>query len=119
MLRCPCLCAKGLLRRKAGGDRMADELLRALLLPAEARLVVAIATNTVAEGVRRHGLEGAGAIALGRALVAGGLLATMTKHDERVALQISGSGPLSSITVDARGSGLVRGYVSPPGVSVP
>jgi molecular chaperone Hsp33 len=51
------------------------------------------------------------AVALGRAVTSGLLLATLTKDEEQVTLQILGNGPLGGITVDARSSGRVRGYL--------
>jgi molecular chaperone Hsp33 len=52
---------------------------------------------------------------LGRAVTAGLTLATLTKDEEQVTLQILGKGPLGSITVDARSSGRVRAYLKHPG----
>jgi len=43
------------------------------------------------------------------------LLATLTKDDERVTLQVLGDGPLGGVTVDANGSGTARAYVKHPG----
>ena len=54
-------------------------------------------------------------MALGRGLTAGLLLATLTKDDERVTLQILGNGPLGGITVDANAAGTARAYVKHPG----
>jgi len=41
-------------------------------------------------------------------------LATLTKGEERVTVQIKGDGPIGSITADANGHGQVRGYVANP-----
>src|SRR5439155_19183181 len=76
------------------------------------RVVAAITTAVVAEGARRHELSPAAAIAVGRALTSGLLLATLTKGEERATLQIMGDGPLGSITVDANGAGDARGYAA-------
>ena len=46
-------------------------------------------------------MVGAAAIAVARAATAGLLLATLTKDEERVTLQILGDGPLGTLTVDA------------------
>jgi molecular chaperone Hsp33 len=74
-------------------------------------VVVATATQTVREITRRHDAHGVAAVALGRAVTSGLLLATLTKDEEQVTLQILGNGPLGGITVDARSSGRVRGYL--------
>jgi molecular chaperone Hsp33 len=98
---------------------MPDELLRALLDPPRVRVVATVTTETVQAAVGRHGTVGAATVALGRALTSGLLLATLTKGEERVTLQIAGDGPISLITVDADDAGSVRGYLSPRGVPVP
>lgn len=70
----------------------------------------AITTEITWEACRRHELRGAEAIVLGRALTAGCLLATLTKHDdERVRIHVNSDGPLGRVLVDARGDGGVRG----------
>jgi molecular chaperone Hsp33 len=96
---------------------MPDQLVRALLDPPRVRVVAALTTDTVREAARRHGTVGAATVALGRALTSGVLLATLTKGDERVTLQIVGDGPITQISVDANDAGDVRGYLSPHGVA--
>jgi molecular chaperone Hsp33 len=96
-----------------------DELVRALLDPPRVRVVAALTTETVREAARRHGTVGAATVALGRTMTAGVLLATLTKGDERVTLQIAGDGPITQITADSNDAGQVRGYVSPHGVAAP
>jgi len=88
-----------------------DEIIRCLLENSRARVVMATATKTVREITRRHDARGVAAVALGRAVTSGLLLATLTKDEEQVTLQILGNGPLGGITVDARSSGRVRGYL--------
>jgi molecular chaperone Hsp33 len=91
-----------------------DQILRALVEGERARVVVATATGAVREMARRHGMCGVPAVALGRAAIAGLLLATLTKDEEQVTLQVLGDGPLGGVTVDARSSGRVRGFVKRP-----
>jgi len=74
------------------------------------RVCAAITTGLVADAARRHELSAAASRAVGRALTSGVLLATLTKGEERVTVQLMGDGPLGSITVDANGTGDVRGY---------
>ena len=79
------------------------------------RVVAALTTGVAREAARRHQAGAAGAIALGRGITAGLLLATLTKDDEQVTLQVLGDGPLGGITVDASGAGTARAYVKHPG----
>jgi len=87
-----------------------DHLIRAIDRVANIRIVAAVTTELTAEAVRRHQLSPAASCALGRALSSSLMLATLTKGDERVTLQIVGEGPLGSVTADANGQGEVRGY---------
>lgn len=87
-----------------------DQLVRAIDRERHIRVCAAVTTTLVADAARRHELSAAAARAVGRALTSGVLLATLTKGDERVTVQISGDGPIGSITVDANGNGDVRGY---------
>lgn len=91
-----------------------DRLLRGLDADKAIRVVAAVTTALVREAAQRHGLRGASAVLLGRALTAGCLLATLTKRDdERVRIEMRGDGPLGRLLVDARGDGRVRGcYLS-------
>ena len=89
--------------------------MRSLIEGGRARVVVATATDAVREMVLRHQTLGIPAVALGRSALAGLLLATLTKDEEQVTLQVLGNGPLGGVTVDARSSGRVRGFVKRPG----
>jgi molecular chaperone Hsp33 len=97
--------------KKLGGD----QIMRSLIEGGQARVVVATATHAVREMVLRHKTLGVPAVALGRGALAGLLLATLTKDEEQVTLQVLGNGPLGGVTVDARSSGRVRGFVKRPG----
>jgi molecular chaperone Hsp33 len=98
-----------------GNDETRDEIIRCLIADLPVRIVAALTTGLAREAARRHGAGPAGAIGLGRGLTAGLLLATLTKDDERVTLQVLGDGPLGGITVDASGTGTARAYVKRPG----
>lgn len=91
-----------------------DTIVRCLLDKGRARVVAAITTDTVREIARRHAVNGTAAIALGRATSAGLMLATLTKDDEQVTLQVLGHGPWKGVTVDARSSGQLRAYLKHP-----
>src|SRR5258708_21775926 len=93
------------------GGASGDHIARAIWNGGTARVVAAITAATAREAVRRHGAAGPAALALARGTTAGLLLATLTKDDERVTLQVLGDGPLAGVTVDARSSGGVRAYV--------
>jgi molecular chaperone Hsp33 len=91
-----------------------DQIMRGLIEGSRVRVVVATATHAVREMVLRHKTLGVPAVALGRGAVAGLLLATLTKDEEQVTLQVLGNGPLGGVTVDARSSGRVRAFVKRP-----
>ena len=99
---------------EGAADEDRDEIVRGVLVDLPVRIVAAVTTSVAREAARRHQAGPAGAIALGRGLTAGLLLATLTKDDERVTLQVLGNGPLGGITVDANGAGTARGYVKHP-----
>jgi len=96
-----------------------DRIARGLMGDGAARVVAVVATHLVQEAVRRHGATGPAAIAMGRAAVAGLLLATLAKDEERVTLQILGQGPLGAVTVDASGAGTARVFVTKPQAVAP
>jgi molecular chaperone Hsp33 len=88
-----------------------DEIVRGIVAGGVARLIAVTATDVAREAVRRHGATGAAAVALARGATAGLLLATLTKDEERVTLQLLGNGPLGGLTVDATAAGTARAYV--------
>src|SRR4051812_2075892 len=98
---------------------MHDHLIRAIAREANLRIACAMTTHLVTEGATRHALSPTATCAVGRALTSGVLLATLTKGEERVTLQLVGDGPLGSITVDANGAGHVRGYALHPTAGPP
>jgi molecular chaperone Hsp33 len=91
-----------------------DVLVRAIAPADDLRIVAAVTTAAVREAVERHALGGTAASVIGRAITSGLLLATMTKGEERVTLQLAGDGPLRSVTSDANAVGDVRAYVARP-----
>jgi molecular chaperone Hsp33 len=99
----------------AAGDLASDEVVRCVLQDLPVRIVAATTTAAVREAVRRHQAGPVATVALSRGLTAGLLLATLTKDDERVTLQILGDGPLGGVTVDATAAGSARAYVKHPG----
>jgi molecular chaperone Hsp33 len=96
---------------EAGGGRDEDEIIRCTVGGGAARIVAVTATGVAREAIRRHEATGASAVALARGLTAGLLLATLTKDEECVTLQLLGDGPLGGVTVDATAAGTARAYV--------
>ena len=96
-------------------DDEQDEIVRCVIADMPVRIVAALTTGAVREAARRHEAGPAGTVALGRGLTAGLLLASLTKDDEQVTLQVLGNGPLGGMTVDANGTGTARAYVKHPG----
>jgi len=94
--------------------KLTDQIARGLFQGGRVRVVAVTATAAVREMAARNKAVGAPAVALGRASLAGLLLATLTKDEEQVTLQVLGKGPIGGITVDARSSGKVRGFVKRP-----
>lgn len=101
-------------RRDAVSPPEGDRLVRAIVEDGAARVVVAIGTGVAREAARRHDAGPLAAVAMGRAATAALLLATLTKDDERVTLQILGNGPLGTLTVDAGSAGTARVFVTHP-----
>lgn len=96
-----------------------DVLVSAIASAEDLRIAAAVTTDVVRDAARRHRLSPPATTALGRALTSGLLLATMTKGDERVTLQLIGDGPIGSLTVDANAAGEVRGYARRPQAEAP
>jgi molecular chaperone Hsp33 len=86
-----------------------DALLRAINEAETIRVVAATTSEAVREACRRQQARGLAAVAIGRGLTSGVLLATLAKQDkERIRIQIAGDGPVGSLLVDAHGDGRVR-----------
>jgi molecular chaperone Hsp33 len=102
--------------QEAADNPPQDEIVRCTVRGGDARVVVVTAAGVAREAARRHEATGAAAVALARGLSAGLLLATLTKDQERVTLQLLGDGPLGGLTVDATSGGTARAYVRNAGV---
>jgi molecular chaperone Hsp33 len=95
-----------------------DRLVRVLSTRGGVSVRALVGTQLVAEAARRHATSPTASVALGRALMGSVLLASGTKR-ETVQLELRGDGPLGAIVAIADPQGLVRGYVSRPGVDAP
>jgi molecular chaperone Hsp33 len=96
-----------------------DLIARCVLDGGHARAVLVTTTDVSREAAMRHGASGAAEVALARGLTSGLLLATLTKDEERITLQVLGDGPLGGITVDATAAGTARAYLKNPAARLP
>lgn len=86
-----------------------DALLRAINETETLRVVAATTSEAVREACRRQQTRGVAAVAIGRGLTSGVLLATLAKQDkERLRIQFAGEGPAGNLLIDAHGDGKVR-----------
>jgi molecular chaperone Hsp33 len=98
---------------------MTDHLARTVTTDGAVRGLAAVTTDLVEEARTRHGTLPTATAALGRALTAALLLAGTLKHDERLALEFRGDGPLHGILADATPDGDVRGFALRPRTHLP
>lgn len=96
-----------------------SELVRTISADGGLSVRVMVATGLVAEAASRHATAPTASAALGRALMAGVLIAAGAEEDETIQLQFRGDGPLGQMTVIADHRGRVRGYVSVPSAHPP
>ncbi|MGX6962797.1 Hsp33 family molecular chaperone HslO [Vagococcus xieshaowenii] len=98
---------------------MEDYLIKALAFDGQIRAFAVNATETVSEAQRRHDTWHSSSAALGRSLVAGLLLGSQLKGEDKLTVKIEGNGPGGLIMVDANGKGEVKGYITNPHVALP
>lgn len=79
------------------------------------------ATEAVEEARRRHHTAPTATAALGRTMVSAILLTSFLKdtRNPRIAVKITGDGPLKVLAAEADTRGRVRGYVDPAGIHLP
>ena len=97
---------------------MSDQLLTALAFDGQLRVLVLDATGVVQEAVNRHKAWHTATAVLGRTLVGTLLLAANSKGDERLRVEILGTGPVGRIIAEGDAYGHVRGFVSNPQVAL-
>ncbi len=90
---------------------MTDYILRILAKDAGIRAMVAVTTDLVDEGARRHHTEPLSTAVLGHGLTAAALLGALLKVEQRVALRVEGDGPIGRVLAESDAYGKVRGYV--------
>lgn len=97
---------------------MTDQLIKALAFDGQVRLFVLDATKAINEAQKRHQTWHTASAVLGRTLIATGLLAANLKGQDRLSVQIKGTGPVGQVVAEGNGKGQVRGYVSNPQVAL-
>ncbi|MEA4816847.1 33 kDa chaperonin [bioreactor metagenome] len=99
---------------------MSDYILRATAADGNARIFIADAKETVEKARSLHNTTPVATAALGRTLIAAGIMGSMLKgKDDIVTLQIKGDGPLGGIVVTSDAAANVRGYVHNPFADIP
>jgi molecular chaperone Hsp33 len=93
-----------------------DYLIRVLGKEAGVRGIACVTTHLVQEAAQRHSTSPAATAALGYGLTGAALLGALLKVQQRVALKVSGAGPLQKMIAEADSYGNVRGYVNVPNV---
>ncbi len=91
-----------------------DRLIRGISPEGYFKISVLKTTDLVQSAKDRHNLSLLNTVLLGRTLTASMLLAAELKGEERIRVQLTGSGPVSMIQTEANRAGEVRGYVKNP-----
>lgn len=99
---------------------MKDKIVRATAQNGDIRIIAAITTNLVSEGVKVHNCAPTAAAALGRMLTAGSLMGAMLKSEsDSLTLKISGGGDAQGVVVTSHADGHVKGYIGNPQADLP
>ncbi|MBK5243283.1 Hsp33 family molecular chaperone HslO [Clostridium sp.] len=97
-----------------------DKLVRATAKGGQVRIIAAITTDLVNEGVTMQKCAPTAAAALGRMLTAGVLMGTMLKSKgDSLTLQINGGGEAKGVLVTAHADSTVKGYIGNPNIDLP
>ncbi|WLD93482.1 Hsp33 family molecular chaperone HslO [Alkalihalobacillus sp. AL-G] len=96
---------------------MSDYLVKALAFDGNIRAFSVNTTEMIREAQRRQKTWPTASAALGRAMTASTMMASMLKGESnKLTVKIEGGGPIGAIIVDANVKGEARGYVSNPQV---
>jgi len=99
---------------------MKDKLIRCTAKGGEVRIIAALTTELVSEGVRIHNCAATASAALGRMLTAGSLMGVMLKSEkDSLTIKISGGGEAKGVIVTAHADGSVKGLIGNPLVDLP
>jgi molecular chaperone Hsp33 len=96
-----------------------DKLVHGIAADGAIRVIAAVTTDTVAEGIRRHQTSPTAGAALGRMLTGAALMAATLKDFDRLTAKIECTGPIGGITAEATPDGAVRGYLKNPAAEAP
>jgi molecular chaperone Hsp33 len=96
-----------------------DYLATAMAAGDSAIVIAARTTRLVADAQARHGCGPTVTAALGRLLTGAALMGASLSGRDRIALQVTGDGPVCSLTAEVMAGGRVRGYPESPDVDVP
>ena len=91
-----------------------DRIYRFIMADKKIKGAVVHATLMVNEMKANHALGPVETLILGQAYIAGALLCTTLKGDDRISLNIECSGPVKGLDVEANGYGEVRGFLKTP-----
>ncbi|MGF1669498.1 MAG: Hsp33 family molecular chaperone HslO [Balneolaceae bacterium] len=91
-----------------------DRLIKGISPEGHFKISVVKSTDLVRSAKKRHQLSLLNTVLLGRTLTASMLLAAELKGEERIRIQLDGSGPVAMIRAEANRAGEVRGYVRNP-----
>lgn len=98
---------------------MQDYWIRSVTDDGTVRAMAAVTTRTVEQARRRHETAPTATAALGRTLIAAGLLGATLKRGQTVMVRVLGDGPLGGALAMSDATGGVRGYVANPYVHLP
>lgn len=104
---------------EAASPPQGDQLLRAVSADGSVSVRALVATELVREAANRHRTSPTAGAALGRTLMGAVLLASGSKDDETLQIQLRGDGPLGTVTVIADAAGRVRGFAAHPDAHLP
>lgn len=96
-----------------------DRLIHATAADDTIRLIAAVTTDTVTEGVRRHQTSPTASAAFGRMLSGAALMGASLKDFDRLTLRIDSDGPIGGVVAEADNTGGIRGYVRNPLAELP
>lgn len=95
-----------------------DRVVKALTENGRFRMAVVRNTNAAREAQKRHKLSPLAAVFLGKTMAGASLLSSFLTSEERIIIEINGSGVLGKVFAEALQLGEVRGYVANPQASL-
>ena len=96
-----------------------DKLVHGIAADGTIRVISAVTTETVAEGIRRHQTSPTAGAALGRTMTGAAMMAATLKEFDRLTAKIECTGAVGGITAEATPDGSVRGYLKNPLADTP